>query len=161
MRLPTISKRLNVSYRKVHNKRALASPPAIAVDAAGELLSIPFDLDEWLLAALTVHTLIPYSLISSVIWLPVCAVSRKVPLLPPLPSRSAVHANFHVADNNLLCSFPGIDGRPVCEPVIFVTAVFANVDPVMSSSCCPPEPLSFDASGTPSDGFLVSARATP
>jgi hypothetical protein len=53
--LPIISERLNVFYRKVQNKRALASPPAIAFDTANELFSIAVNLDEWLLAAVAIH----------------------------------------------------------------------------------------------------------
>jgi hypothetical protein len=63
-RLPTISERLNIFYRHIHNKRAPSSPPTIALNAADELLAIPFNLDERLLAAVTMHPLIPYSLIS-------------------------------------------------------------------------------------------------
>jgi hypothetical protein len=55
MRLPIISERLNLFYREIHNKRALASPPAIAFDTADELLTITVDLDQRLLAAITVH----------------------------------------------------------------------------------------------------------
>jgi hypothetical protein len=38
--LPTISERLNFFYREVYNKRAPASLPAIAINAADELLTI-------------------------------------------------------------------------------------------------------------------------
>ena len=55
MRLPIISERPNLFYRKVHNKCALASPPAIAVDAANELLSITVDFDKETFAAVAVH----------------------------------------------------------------------------------------------------------
>jgi len=38
----------------------------------------------------------------------------------PLPTRCTVHANFHVAGYKLACFFPGVDGRPFREPIIFV-----------------------------------------
>jgi hypothetical protein len=53
--LPTISECLNIFYCQLHNKRALVSPPAIAVDAADELLTITVNLDERLMAAVAVH----------------------------------------------------------------------------------------------------------
>ncbi len=39
------------------------------------------------MAAVTVHTLIPHSLISSVTWLLLCAVSRRVPSLASSESK--------------------------------------------------------------------------
>jgi hypothetical protein len=53
--LPTILERLNLFYREIHNKRAPGSSPAVAVDAADELLTITVDLDQRLLAALAFH----------------------------------------------------------------------------------------------------------
>jgi len=47
--------RLNVFYRKFRDECAFAAPPAIAVDAANELLTLTHDLDQRLLAAVTIH----------------------------------------------------------------------------------------------------------
>jgi len=52
---PTISQRLNVFYRKFRDECAFAALPAIAVDAANELLTLTHDLDQRLLAAVTIH----------------------------------------------------------------------------------------------------------
>jgi len=49
---PTISQRF---YRKFRDECAFAALPAIAVDAANELLTLTHDLDQRLLAAVTIH----------------------------------------------------------------------------------------------------------
>jgi len=53
--LPTVSERLNFFYREVYNKRAPASLPAIAINAADELLTIMFNLNHGLGTAVAVH----------------------------------------------------------------------------------------------------------
>jgi hypothetical protein len=55
MRLPIISERPNLFYRKVHNKCALACPPAITFETADELLTITVDFDKETFAAGAVH----------------------------------------------------------------------------------------------------------
>jgi len=50
--LPILSQRLNV-----HNKRALSSPPTIAVDAADKPLSVTIKLNHWLVASLALHVI--------------------------------------------------------------------------------------------------------
>src|SRR5262249_38765811 len=78
MRLPTISKRLNIFYREIFNKRAPTSLPAIAINAAGELLTIMFNLNHGLVAAVAVHGY----------------ASRRVPSLASFESRSCGVAAF-------------------------------------------------------------------
>jgi hypothetical protein len=45
-RLPTISERLNIFYREIHNKLALSAPPTIAVDAADQPFALVVNLNE-------------------------------------------------------------------------------------------------------------------
>jgi hypothetical protein len=44
--LPTASESLNISNREIHDKRALVALPAIAFDAANEVIPTALNLDE-------------------------------------------------------------------------------------------------------------------
>jgi hypothetical protein len=44
--LPTVSESLNISNREIHDKRALVALPAIAFDAANEVIPTALNLDE-------------------------------------------------------------------------------------------------------------------
>ena len=72
--MPTISECLNIFYCQLHNKRALVSPPAIAVDAADQPFAVVVNLNERTMALGAVFQIVFHYAEKTNCWLLIAAL---------------------------------------------------------------------------------------